>query len=258
MSFVWHLSTLAALQGTTDTVLFCAKLNTSWCERHWSFFFRDWESDSLFLESYYSERCQLPQLSSVPPGESSLICLETTSSSILTTSRFDFSFCWIIKKPNSGLVSQAMLEGRIWCCRKEASHPRVCPPTQPVPTGGIVMPCKPRLSSHESLNLCRCWTSARRWWILHPALHLPSLSRRAQTFLSFSPPQSLSNLTGLHSRHTECLVLLLRLKKGKIKRKSKPNRASLEHRFQPVQVCLEASCKICHLLSAKCDIFAGC
>ena len=101
----------------------------------------------------------------------------------------------------------------------------------------VWMPCKFRYSPQESFYLWRCWTSARRWWTLLHALHLQSSSHRAQTSLSFSLLQSLSNQTGLHSRSVVSLELLFsRLKKGKIKRKSKPNRASLEHRFQPVQV----------------------
>ena len=70
---------------------------------------------------------------------------------------------------------------------------------------------------------------------------LLALLNKCQTLVNISPCPPLAKLEPQSSNIPELLSpskfdVTDRLKKGKIKRKSKPNRASLEHRFQPVLV----------------------
>jgi len=71
---------------------------------------------------------------------------------------------------------------------------------------------------------------------------LLAVLNKCQTLVNISPCPTLTKVdTQMASSNPELLSpskfdVPDRLKKGKIKRKSKPNRASLEHRFQPVSV----------------------
>jgi len=70
---------------------------------------------------------------------------------------------------------------------------------------------------------------------------LLAVLNKCQTLVNIAPCPPLAKLEPQSSNIPELLSPSKfeqsdRLKKGKIKRKSKPNRASLEHRFQPVQV----------------------
>lgn len=88
--------------------------------------------------------------------------------------------------------------------------------------------------------------SAARKLLTPESVHLHNqfllaVLNKCQTLVNISPCPPLAKLETQSSNIPELLSpskfdVPDRLKKGKIKRKSKPNRASLEHRFQPVSV----------------------